>query len=262
MRDPADRAPDPRNRTPSRAPPPCGAVAAPRAQRVLIVSPRAECRSAYRRLLEAEGFGCDEAVNGGAAVESLRRLAADVVLIDSRLAEGPGLDLCRQLRTEAPLPHLKLVLLTGVSALNMNMILPSLPSLARHYAADYAVVTLTVSAYLGLTAVLQLVLGPLSDRFGRRPVVLASLAVFLLATLGCVLAPNIHAFLAFRMLQATVASGIALSRAIVRDMVPPDQAASLIGYVTMGMSLMPMVGPIHHDHTKSFRAACGGAGRR
>ena len=51
-------------------------------------------------------------------------------------------------------------------------------------------------------------------------------------------------FLAFRMLQATVATAFALSRAIVRDMVPPDEAASLIGYVTMGMSLMPMIGPM------------------
>ena len=142
-------------------------------------------------------------------------------------------------------PHvLTLVLLTGVSALNMNMVLPSLPSIAAHYGASYGVVALTISAYLGLTALLQLLLGPLSDRFGRRPVILGGFGVFLAATLGCMLAPSIEVFLAFRMLQATVASGIALSRAIVRDMVPPDQAASLIGYVTMGMSLMPMVGPM------------------
>jgi DHA1 family bicyclomycin/chloramphenicol resistance-like MFS transporter len=137
-----------------------------------------------------------------------------------------------------------LVLLTGVSALNLNMVLPSLPSIAAHYQADYAVVALTISAYLGLTAVLQLVLGPLSDRFGRRPVIIAGYGVFLAATIGCMVAPSIGLFLAFRMLQATIAAGIALSRAIVRDMVPADRAASLIGYVTMGMSLMPMVGPM------------------
>ena len=103
---------------------------------------------------------------------------------------------------------------------------------------------LAISAYLGLTAVLQLVIGPLSDRFGRRPVMLGCFAIFLAATVGCILAPSIEVFLGFRLLQATIASGIVLSRAIVRDMVPPDQAASLIGYVTMGMSLMPMVGPM------------------
>lgn len=142
-------------------------------------------------------------------------------------------------------PHiLTLVAMTGVSALNINMVLPSLPSLAAHFDADYAVVALAVSAYLGLTAVLQLILGPMSDRYGRRPVTLVCFAVFLAATLGCVFAPGIASFLGFRMLQAAVASAFALSRAIVRDMVPPDEAASLIGYVTMGMSLMPMVGPV------------------
>jgi MFS transporter, DHA1 family, multidrug resistance protein len=126
----------------------------------------------------------------------------------------------------------------------MNMLLPSLPSLANHFHADYAVAALAVSAYLGVTAVLQVFLGPLSDRFGRRPVVLASLGIFLLATAGCIVAPSMEVFLAFRLLGAAVASGLVLSRAIVRDMVEPDQAASMIGYVTMGMSLMPMVGPM------------------
>jgi DHA1 family bicyclomycin/chloramphenicol resistance-like MFS transporter len=142
-------------------------------------------------------------------------------------------------------PHIAtLILLTGVAALNMNMVLPSLPRLAAYYETGYGVAALTVSAYLGLTAVLQLVIGPLSDRFGRRPVILASIAIFLLATIGCMLAPSIESFLAFRMLQAVIASGLVLSRAIVRDMVPPDAAASMIGYVTMGMSLMPMIGPM------------------
>jgi DHA1 family bicyclomycin/chloramphenicol resistance-like MFS transporter len=142
-------------------------------------------------------------------------------------------------------PHVvTLVAMTGLSALNMNMVLPSLPSLATYYAADYSVVALTVSAYLALTAVLQLAIGPLSDRFGRRPVMLGCFAAFLIATLGCVFAPTIEVFLAFRMAQATVASSFALSRAIVRDMVGPDEAASLIGYVTMGMSLAPMIGPM------------------
>jgi DHA1 family bicyclomycin/chloramphenicol resistance-like MFS transporter len=142
-------------------------------------------------------------------------------------------------------PHVTtLVAMTGVSALNMNMIHPSLPSLARHYEADYAVVALAVSAYLGLTAILQVFIGPLSDRFGRRPVLLVCFAIFLVATLGCMVAPGVEAFLAFRMLGAVIASALVLSRAIVRDMVEPDRAASLIGYITMGMSLAPMVGPM------------------
>jgi DHA1 family bicyclomycin/chloramphenicol resistance-like MFS transporter len=67
--------------------------------------------------------------------------------------------------------------------------------------------------------------------------------VFLLATLGCILAPTVEVFLAFRMLQAVVVVGLVLGRAVVRDMYPADQAASQIGYVTMGMAVVPMIGP-------------------
>ena len=142
-------------------------------------------------------------------------------------------------------PHVvTLVLMTGVPALNMNMMIPSLPSLAGHYGADYGIVALSISGYLALTAVLQLVFGPLSDRFGRRPVVLGCFLVFLVATLGTMAAPSIGLFLLCRMLQAPVSAGLTLSRAIVRDMVPPEEAASMIGYVTMGMALIPMVVPM------------------
>lgn len=142
-------------------------------------------------------------------------------------------------------PHaVTLVLLTGISSLSMSVLLPSLPSLAAHFNADFGIVALAVSAYLGLTAVLQLLFGPLSDRYGRRPVLLISYALFLVATVGCMFARTIEVFLLFRMMQAAVAAGFALSRAVVRDMAPPAQAASVIGYITMGMSLVPMLGPM------------------
>lgn len=136
------------------------------------------------------------------------------------------------------------VLITGIAALSLNVILPSLPSIAQDFDADYAVVATAVSGYLALTGILQLVLGPLSDRYGRRPVLLITGAIFLVATAGCLFAPNIAVFLACRMAQSAVASGLVLSRAIVRDMVPPREAASLLGYVTMGMSIVPMIGPM------------------
>jgi DHA1 family bicyclomycin/chloramphenicol resistance-like MFS transporter len=74
--------------------------------------------------------------------------------------------------------------------------------------------------------------------------VLGSLAIFVLASIGALFATTVEVFLFFRILQAAVATSMALGRAIVRDIVPQDEAASMIGYVTMGMALVPMVGPM------------------
>lgn len=141
-------------------------------------------------------------------------------------------------------PHLvTLILMAGLSAMTMNIFLPSLPAIADWYGTSYGTAQLSVSLYLGLSGALQLVIGPLADRYGRRPVTLAACGIFLLATVGVLLAPTIETFLIFRMVQAAVATGMVLSRAIVRDMVPEAQAASMIGWVTMGMSLVPMFAP-------------------
>lgn len=142
-------------------------------------------------------------------------------------------------------PHVvTLVMLAGLSALTMNIFLPSLPGMAKWFEVPYALMQMSVALYLGLSAALQIVIGPISDRYGRRKVVLGALVLFLLATVGTLLAPNAETFLFFRMCQAVVAAGMVLSRAIVRDMVSDAQAASMIGYVTMGMSLVPMIGPV------------------
>ena len=128
--------------------------------------------------------------------------------------------------------------------MNMGAFLPSLPRMTTYFQTDYSVMQLSVSLYLAATAVLQLIIGPLSDRYGRRPVVLIFYAIFILASVGCLFATTIEVFLTFRMLQGAVAVGLVLSRAIVRDMVPQREAASMIGYVTMGMALVPMVAPM------------------
>ena len=141
-------------------------------------------------------------------------------------------------------PHVStLILLSGLSALAMNIFLPSLPGMTQHFETDYRVMQLSVAVYLGVNAVLQILIGPISDKFGRRPVILWGLALFLVATLGCIMAPTAEIFLAFRMGQAAIAVALVLSRAAVRDMYPQDQAASMIGYVTMGMAIVPMIGP-------------------
>ena len=142
-------------------------------------------------------------------------------------------------------PHITtLVLLSGLAAMNMSAFLPSLPAMTAYFGTEYGIMQLSVSLYLAATAIIQLIVGPISDRFGRRAVLMGSTVVFIFATLGCMVATTIELFLVFRMLQAAVAVGFTLSRAIVRDMVPQDQAASMIGYVTMGMALVPMVAPM------------------
>jgi DHA1 family bicyclomycin/chloramphenicol resistance-like MFS transporter len=141
-------------------------------------------------------------------------------------------------------PHIfTLIALTGLGALSMNIFLPSLPGMTEHFQTDYRLMQLSVALYLGVNAVLQVFIGPISDRYGRRPILLGAIVIFLLATIGCIFAPTAEVFLAFRMVQAVIVAGLVLGRAVVRDMYPQDQAASQIGYVTMGMAVVPMIGP-------------------
>lgn len=137
-----------------------------------------------------------------------------------------------------------LILLTAFSTLTLNMFLPSLANIAVDLEADYALISLAVGAYLGVTAIVQLVVGPLSDRLGRRPVLLAALAVFALASVACALAQDVWTFLVFRMLQSGMIAGYALALAVVRDTNPEQKAAGLIGYISMAMAIAPMLGPM------------------
>ncbi|MCI5111912.1 MAG: multidrug effflux MFS transporter [Marivita sp.] len=141
-------------------------------------------------------------------------------------------------------PHIvTLILLAGLSALVMNIFLPSLPNMTAYFQTEYWLMQLSVAVYLGVNAILQILIGPISDKLGRRPVILWGIGGFCIATLGCIFAPDIYTFLGFRMAQAVIVTAMVLSRAVVRDCVPQDQAASMIGYVTMGMAVVPMIGP-------------------
>ncbi|MDO6728596.1 multidrug effflux MFS transporter [Marinovum sp. 2_MG-2023] len=142
-------------------------------------------------------------------------------------------------------PHIAtLIMLAGMAALAMNIFLPSLPGMTAYFDTEYRLMQLSVAIYLAVNAGLQLIVGPLSDKVGRRPIILGGLSIFVVATLGCIFAPNVTVFLICRMAQAVVVVAMVLSRAVVRDMVPQDQAASMIGYVTMGMAVVPMIGPM------------------
>ncbi len=142
-------------------------------------------------------------------------------------------------------PHIStLILMAGLSAMVMNIFLPSLSGMAQYFGVEYWVMQMSVTIYLATSAGLQLVIGPISDQIGRRPVLLWGAFLFMLSTLGCIFAPNAVVFLIFRTLQAVMATGLVLSRAVVRDMYPQDKAASMIGYVTMGMAVVPMIAPM------------------
>lgn len=142
-------------------------------------------------------------------------------------------------------PHFTtLVLLTALSTLSLSMFLPSLANIAVDLNADYSTVNLAIAGYLAVTAIIQLVVGPLSDRIGRRPVLLVAVTSFSIASVVCSLAQDVWTFLIFRMLQGGIISGYVLSLTIVRDTTSERKAASLIGYISMTMAIAPMLGPM------------------
>lgn len=141
-------------------------------------------------------------------------------------------------------PHIfTLIVLAGMSAIVMNMFLPSLPQMSQYFGVSNGIMALSVPLFLIVSAVLQIFIGPISDRFGRRPVILSGIAVFLLATIGCIYSTSISMFLFFRMVQAAIAVCMVLSRAVIRDSFDQEQSASMLAYVTMGMAVVPMISP-------------------
>tara|TARA_R110002096_G_scaffold46032_1_gene122966 strand:+ start:13110 stop:14300 length:1191 start_codon:yes stop_codon:yes gene_type:complete len=145
---------------------------------------------------------------------------------------------------KTPPKLITLILITAASMLSLNMFMPSLSNMADDFGVSYGVMNISVSGYLAVTAVLQIIMGPLSDRFGRRPVLLGGGAVFCIATLGSIFATDIWVFLTFRILQGAIISGTALSRAVVRDMMEPRDAVKVLGTISMAMAIAPMFGPM------------------
>ncbi len=137
-----------------------------------------------------------------------------------------------------------LVLISTISPFTVNIILPSLPLLEVQLPASRAEVALLLSTFLGGMALAQLVIGPLADRFGRKPVIVIGLLLYVGASLGAVGAVSIGQLVLARVLQALGATvGLPLARTIVRDLYGRDRAAAMLGYVTMGMVIGPMVSP-------------------
>jgi MFS transporter, DHA1 family, multidrug resistance protein len=137
------------------------------------------------------------------------------------------------------------VALVAIGPLSTDLYLPSLPSIARSFDAGVAQAQLTLSAYMTAFALVQLAYGPLSDRFGRKPVAIGGIALYAAATLACALAPSIEALICARAAQAAGAcAGVVLGRAIVRDVYGPDGTARALAAVGSVMAFAPAIGPI------------------
>ena len=138
-----------------------------------------------------------------------------------------------------------LIAITAVGPLSLNILAPAMPGLIGTLGAGAGTVQLTLSLFLLGMAVSQLVLGTLSDRFGRRPVMLAGLALTVVASFAALATTSITGLIVARTCQAFGATaGIVIGRAVVRDLYDRDRAASMIGWVTMAMVVAPMIAPL------------------
>ena len=138
-----------------------------------------------------------------------------------------------------------LTAVVAIGSLSIDMALPSLPDTAQALGTSAATVQLTVTLFLAGFAVAQLVHGPLSDRVGRRRVLLGGLLVYVVGGLACWAAPSARLLIAGRLLQALGAgSGPVVGRAVIRDLYEPAQAARVLGYMGTAMALTPILAPI------------------
>ncbi len=150
-------------------------------------------------------------------------------------------------RTEATPWGLLLLLmaLTSIGPTTLNIVVPALPKLANRMASDVGTIQLIVSVYLLALAAGQLLMGPLSDRFGRRPVLLGALSITAAASVGAVLISTVESLIAARVLQAIGASaGLVVSRAIIRDLFDRNRAAAMLGLVATVMVVVPTLAPL------------------
>jgi DHA1 family bicyclomycin/chloramphenicol resistance-like MFS transporter len=138
-----------------------------------------------------------------------------------------------------------IVAITACGTLGMHLIIPALPDTARGLGVSVGTIQLTITLYLIGLAIGQLLYGPVSDRFGRRPVLIAGLGLFTLAGLATTAAPNAWTLVIARILQSIGAcAGLVLGRAIVRDSAEADRAAAHLAMLTLVMSAAPAIAPV------------------
>lgn len=135
--------------------------------------------------------------------------------------------------------------LIALGPLSIDMYLPSLPTIAAQLAVDDGAVQLTLSSYLFAFALGQLFYGPLSDTFGRRPLVLVGLCVFILSSVLCAVAETIESLIVFRFFQALGGAACSvIARAVVRDLYEGEAAAKAMSVVMLVVVVAPMIAPL------------------
>lgn len=140
---------------------------------------------------------------------------------------------------------LLLGLLAGLGLLAIDLYLPAFPTIAAELRASPPLVQLSVVSFVLALAVGQLPYGALSDRYGRRPPLFAGLALFMLASTGCALAPDIHALIALRFLQGLGAcAGMIIARSCIRDLHSGEKAARLMATMLLVMGASPIFAPL------------------
>ncbi len=151
-------------------------------------------------------------------------------------------------RNEIPTSRIMLLLLvamTGVAPISLYMLVPALPVLATTFGRDIGVAQMTVSLYMVGIACSQIIMGPMSDRFGRRPVLLAGLGLMVLASAACIFAETLPQLIAARFLQALGgATGMVVSRAIIRDLYSRERISGMISLVIAVMMIAQMLSPL------------------
>lgn len=138
-----------------------------------------------------------------------------------------------------------LVAITASGTLPVHILIPALPAIAASLAVSAGAVQLTVTLYLLGLAVGQLVYGPLSDRFGRRPVLLSGLTIYAISAIAAAFAPSVDSLIVARVAQALGGcAGLVLGRAIARDNVTGHHAVRKLAILVMAMSLAPALAPL------------------
>ena len=139
--------------------------------------------------------------------------------------------------------NLTLSIMAGLYILAQIIVVPALPELQKIFSSDYRTIQLSIAVFLLGAAIVNIIAGPLSDRFGRRPIALIFYVIFFSASLGSFLSANIYLFLFFRFLQSSSAAGMVLVRAIVGDIYSAKEATIMFGYISIIMALGPLIGP-------------------